>query len=111
PHDAYAALRYPFVRAFAIGRFAAVAGWQMISIAVGRQLYERTGDPWSLGLVGVAELAPVLFLMVLAGNVADQFPRRNIGIFAHSLLTIAALGLAWVSWTNAPTQFIYSFLI
>jgi MFS family permease len=111
PHDAYAALRYPFVRAFAIGRFAAVAGWQMISIAVGWQLYERTGDPWSLGLVGVAELAPVLFLMVLAGNVADQFPRRNIGIFAHTLLTIAALGLAWVSWSNAPTPFIYSFLV
>ena len=86
--DAYAALRHPFVRSFAIGRFAAIAGWQMINVAVGWQLYERTGDAWSLGLVGVVELAPVLLLMVVAGNAADRYPRRNIGIFAHTLLTL-----------------------
>ena len=63
PPDAYAALRHAFVRSFAIGRFAAIAGWQMISVAVGWQLYERTGDPWALGLVGAVELAPVLFLI------------------------------------------------
>ena len=111
PHDAYAALRYPFVRNFAVGRFCAVAGWQMISVSVGWQLYERTHDAWALGLVGVAELTPVLFLMVLAGNAADRFPRRNIGMFAHAILTTAALGLAWVSWTNAPTPIIYGFLL
>ncbi|MEO8678319.1 MAG: MFS transporter [Vicinamibacterales bacterium] len=108
--DAYAALRYPFVRAFAVGRFAAVAGWQMISVAVGWQLYERTGEAWALGLVGVAELTPVLLLMVLAGNMADRYPRRNIGIFAHSMLTVAAAGLAYVSWSNAPTAVIYALL-
>ena len=84
PSDAYAALRHPFVRSFAIGRFAAIAGWQMINVAVGWLLYERTGDAWALGLVGVAELAPVLLLMVVAGNAADRYPRRNIGIFAHT---------------------------
>jgi MFS family permease len=110
PTDAYAALRYPFVRSFAIGRFAAIAGWQMISVAVGWQLYERTGDPWALGLVGAVELAPVLFLMVVAGNAADRYPRRNVGIFAHGLLTLAAIGLALVSWLNGPTAAIYALL-
>ena len=98
------------MRSFAIGRFAAIAGWQMISVSVGWQLYERTGDPWALGLVGAAELAPVLFLMVVAGNAADRYPRRNVGIFAHSLLTLAAIGLALVSWLNGPTYAIYSLL-
>ena len=98
------------MRSFAIGRFAAIAGWQMISVAVGWQLYERTGDPWALGLVGAAELAPVLFLMVVAGNAADRYPRRNVGIFAHALLTLAAIGLALVSWLNGPTYAIYSLL-
>ncbi len=110
PSDAYAALRHPFVRSFAIGRFAALAGWQMINVAVGWQLYERTGDPWSLGLVGIAELTPVLLFMVVAGNAADRYPRRNIGIFAHSVLTCAAAGLAWLSWSNGPTWQIYSLL-
>ena len=108
--DSYAALRHPFVRSFAIGRFAAIAGWQMINVAVGWQLYERTGDPWSLGLVGVAELTPVLFLMVVAGNAADRYPRRNIGIFAHAVLTLAATGLALLSWLSGPTWAIYSLL-
>ena len=110
PSDAYAALRHPFVRSFAIGRFAAIAGWQMINVAVGWLLYERTGDPWALGLVGVAELAPVLFFMVIAGNAADRYPRRNIGIFAHIVLTCAATGLALLSWSNGPTWQIYSLL-
>lgn len=110
PSDAYAALRHPFVRSFAIGRFAAIAGWQMINVAVGWMLYERTGDPWSLGLIGVAELAPVLFLMVIAGNAADRYPRRNIGIFAHAVLASAATGLALLSWSNGPTWQIYSLL-
>jgi len=108
--DAYAALRHPFVRSFAIGRFAAIAGWQMINVAVGWQLYERTGDAWSLGLVGVVELAPVLVLMVVAGHAADRYPRRNIAIFAHSLVAIAAIGLALVSWLQGPVVAIYSLL-
>lgn len=110
PSDAYAALRHPFVRSFAIGRFAAIAGWQMINVSVGWLLYERTGDAWSLGLVGVAELTPVLFLMVLAGNAADRYPRRNIGIFAHTILTLAASGLALLSYANGATWAIYALL-
>jgi predicted MFS family arabinose efflux permease len=79
-------------------------------VSVGWLLYERTGDAWALGLVGVAELAPVLFLMVIAGNAADRYPRRNIGIFAHAVLTFAATGLALLSWLSGPTWAIYSLL-
>ena len=82
----------------------------MINVAVGWLLYERTADAWSLGLVGVAELTPVLFLMVVAGNAADRYPRRNIGIFAHTVLTFAASGLALLSWFDGPTWAIYAIL-
>jgi MFS family permease len=82
----------------------------MINVAVGWLLYERTGNAWALGLVGAVELAPILFLMVAAGNAADRFPRRNIGIAAHSLLTLAAVGLALVSAQDGPTWVIYSLL-
>jgi predicted MFS family arabinose efflux permease len=108
--DAFAALRHPFVRRFAIGRFAATAGWQMINVAVGWDLYERTGDPWSLGLVGVVELAPVLLLIVVAGNAADRYPRRHVAVFAHGLVAIAAVGLALVSQRQGPTLAIYLLL-
>ena len=82
----------------------------MINVAVGWLLYERTGNAWALGLVGAVELAPIFFLMVAAGNAADRFPRRNIGIAAHTLLTIAAAGLAWVAAVDGPTWMIYALL-
>jgi MFS family permease len=82
----------------------------MINVAVGWLLYERTGSAWALGLVGLVELAPALFLMVPAGNAADRYPRRNIGIAAHLLLASAAAGLAMVSWFGGPTWAIYSCL-
>ena len=82
----------------------------MINVAVGWFLYERTASAWSLGLVGLVELSPALFLMVPAGNAADRYPRRNIGIVAHSLLASAASGLALVSWLDGPTWAIYACL-
>ena len=109
--DALAALRFPFVRAFAAGRTLGVIGAQIVSVTVGWQLYERTGDAWSLGLVGVFQLIPVLLLMVPAGNAVDRFPRRNVAMFAHVLLGLSALGLAWVSWQGASTATIYALLV
>lgn len=82
----------------------------MINVAVGWQLYERTGSAWALGLVGLVELSPGLFLMVPAGNAADRYPRRTIGIVAHTLLAGAAAGLASVSWLDGPTWAIYACL-
>jgi MFS family permease len=82
----------------------------MINVAVGWMLYERTGDAWALGLVGAVELAPVLLLMIVAGNAADRYPRRNIGIFAHAMLALVATGLALVSAANGSLWVIYSLL-
>ena len=82
----------------------------MINVAVGWLLYERTGDAWALGLVGLVELAPALFLMVAAGNAADRYPRRNVAIFAYVLLATSAIGLAVVSWVSGPTWVIYAWV-
>src|SRR5215208_1438409 len=109
--DALAALRIPYVRAFALGRMAATVGAQFVSVAVGWELYERTGDPWSLGLVGVAQVAPAMVLTLPAGNLADRFPRRNIAMLAHALAGLAALGLAIVSWLGAAVELVYGLLL
>ena len=110
-HDAYAALRNPYVRSFIIGRVGATIGAQIISVAVGWELYERTGDVWALGLVGLFEVLPVVFLMLPAGNWADRYPRRNLGMLAYGLLAVAALGLAFISWLQAPVEVVYAFLV
>jgi MFS family permease len=108
--DAYAALRNPIVRRFAFGRFGAVLGLQMISVAVGWHLYERTASAWALGLVGATELAPVFLLLPLTGTVADRFPRRTVAALAHASLSLAALALAAVTWRDLPVTAIYVLL-
>lgn len=105
------ALRNPFVRAFALGKVASYMGAQIISVAIGWELWERTGDPWSLGLVGLFEVLPVFVLMIPAGNAADRFARRNVAICAYSMLVLAALGLTYVSWTQAPVEIVYALLV
>jgi len=109
--DAFSAIRNPYVRALALARVASVIGTQIINVAVGWELYERTGSAWSLGLVGLFELAPVLFFMIPAGNAADRFARRNIAMLAQSVTCIAAFGLMAVSWFEGPVHLIYALLI
>ena len=109
--DALATLRIPVVRAFIVGRAAAAMGMQFVQVAVGWELYERTGDAWALGLVGLVQIAPALVLMIPAGNAADRFPRRNVAMAAHTLAGLAALGLAAVSWLSAPVELVYGLLM
>jgi MFS family permease len=96
---------------FAAGRASTVAGWQLVSVAVGWQLYERTGDPWSLGLVGLVELLPVIFLIIPAGIVADRFPRRNVAMIGSAIFGMAALGLVKSSDPTTPLAFTYGCLL
>lgn len=99
------------VRRFAVGRAASVMGWQLVSVAVGWQLYERTHDPWSLGLVGLIELIPVIFLIIPAGIVADRFPRRNVAILGATFFGLASLGLVRSSDPGTPLAFTYGCLL
>jgi MFS family permease len=105
------ALRIPIVRNFALGRIVSGFGQQIVSVAVGWELYERTGDPWALGLVGVFTLAPSLLLMLPAGNAADRFPRRDLSMLAAALTGLATVGLAMLSWQQGPVELVFAMLV
>ncbi len=109
--DSFSPLRVPYVAPVALGRCAAAMSQQIINVAVGWQLYERTGSALSLGLVGLFELAPVVALTLVAGNAADRHSRRNIAVLAQGLLASAALGLALVSHLDGPVWMIYGLLL
>jgi MFS family permease len=94
-----------------VGQIASAMGAQFIAVAIGWELYERTGDPWALGLVGLFEVAPVFLLMLPAGHAADRFPRRNVAMASSVLFALAALGLTYVSWNQLPVEIIYGLLV
>ena len=79
-----AALRIPAVRAFALGRIVSVLGAQMLDVAVGWQLYDRTHSPLALGFVGLSQVIPVVLLALPAGAAADRFDRRRMAMLAQT---------------------------
>ncbi len=98
------------MRAFAGGRIISVLGAQMLDVAVGWQLYARTHSAFALGMVGLAQVIPVVLLALPAGAAADRFDRRRMGMLAQSGMALCALGLALASWTTAPIWTLYALL-
>ena len=68
--------------------------YQMQSVAIGWRVYELTGSPFDLGLVGLAQFMPVLLLTLLVGHVADRYDRRRIVAICQVTEAVAALALA-----------------
>jgi MFS family permease len=69
-------------------------GFQMLGVAVGWQLYELTGSALDLGLVGLAQFAPMVVLTLVVGQVADRSDRRLIVFLCELVKAAAAGGLA-----------------
>jgi MFS family permease len=63
----------------------------MSQVAVGWQVYELSGDPLDLGLIGLAEFLPLPLLALPAGHLADRLPRRSLFVVA-TLGDLAVIG-------------------
>ena len=96
--DPYAALRLRDFRFYLGGNIASVLGGQMVAVAIGWELYQRTNSATALGLVGLFQLIPLLLFSIPAGHVVDTLNRRHIIVASQFLLTAAACALALASF-------------
>lgn len=69
----------------------------MMQVAIGWQVYEITGDPLDLGLIGLAEFLPLLVLALPAGQMADRLPRRALVGLMLGIDAAVALALLWLT--------------
>jgi MFS family permease len=78
----------------------------MLGVAVGWQLYELTGSALDLGLVGLAQFAPMILLTLVVGQVADRLDRRLIVVACEVVKAAAAgaLGLATIGGWQSRTS-------
>src|SRR5437667_5300961 len=106
-HDPYAVLRNRDFLLYLIGRFIASVGQQMLTVAVGWELYERTHSALNLGLVGLTQMAPMILFTLPAGHVADNFNRKSIIVLMTFGIACASLGLTLISWKHADVFWIY----
>src|SRR3954451_13207487 len=107
PHDPFAALRFRDFRLFLLGSFLGVFAEQMLGVAVGWELYDRTGAPLALGLVGLVQIVPVLLLALPAGHLADRRNRKWLVVGALCGSALCAGGLTTLSVTQGPLLAIY----
>src|ERR1700760_1288325 len=77
-HAGLSAFRHLDFVLYQIERMFIVAGLEMLSVAVGWQVYEITRRPLDLGYVGLAQFLPNVFLFLIAGHTADRFSRKGI---------------------------------
>ena len=80
----------PFVL-FWLARLHVTIGYQMLALVIGWQVYEITNSAFDLGLVGLIQFVPAVFLTLLIGHAADRYDRRLIIRIAQGVYAIAAL--------------------
>jgi MFS family permease len=101
-------LFYLWSRSFS--RFAS----QIAAVAVGWQIYDLTGSAFQLGMVGLAQFAPMLALVFVAGHIADRYDRRRVVQVCQILQGLMAVLLGWgtyAGWITVPQIFVALVLI
>ena len=95
PHRPPSALLHH--RSFALywfSRILSVGAFQILSVAIGWQLYTLTGSALDLGLVGLVQFVTMILLTLVVGHVADRYDRRVIISVCRVVSAIAAAALA-----------------
>src|SRR5215471_19984999 len=110
-HDPYGPLRLPAYRWYLSGFSIFVMGQQMLKVAIGWEIYERTGSALALGYVGLVQFLPLVFLMIPAGHVADTYNRKQVLLGSLALTMLATLGIAWTSARHGSIAIMYGLLL
>jgi MFS family permease len=79
---------------FWIVRVATTGAYFMQSVAIGWQIYELTGNPLDLGLVGLVQFVPLVLLAVVVGQIIDRCERRAVARVCQIVKAICAIALA-----------------
>jgi MFS family permease len=110
-HDPYAALRFKDFQLLLTGRLISSFSSEMLSFAIGWELWLRTHSAFALGMVGLVQVIPVLLLSLFAGHVADQYNRKRIVLLTQVFLALCALGLAFLSYFQGSVNWVYACLL
>jgi MFS family permease len=90
-------LRHRDFRLLFWGQLVSFLGSQITYVAVPYQVYRLTHSPLMVGLLGLAELGPVLLLSMFGGAIADARDRRATALTTE----VAFAGLSALLFLNA----------
>ncbi|MFI4920224.1 MAG: MFS transporter [Gammaproteobacteria bacterium] len=94
PDGGASLLQHPGFMELWFSRLCSMFAFQMVSVAVGWQIYDLTHRALDLGLIGLVQFIPSLVLALPAGHLADRHDRRRIVLVCQSIEWFAAALLA-----------------
>ena len=106
----FSALYHRDFRNFWFGQLVSTIGGMVQVTVLSWYVYQISGSPFLLGLMGVFEFGPVLVLILFVGVLIERFPKRNILIFTQALLLVQSLMLAFLVWTGSTNYWLFAML-
>jgi MFS family permease len=88
-------------RLLALGGFVSGLGTQVTLVALPFQVYVLTGSSFDVGLIGLAELLPLIALSLIGGALADRTERRRL-LMAAQLVQLSTSALLAVGAATGP---------
>ena len=96
------------LRSLVLGNFISGMGTQASLVALPYQLYVQTKSPLLTGLLGAAELVPLIAMALLGGALADRFDRRRLLLLDQIALVLIAAALCVAALAGqTPTWLLY----
>ena len=101
----------PAYRRLFTGFTLAGVGSQLTVVAIGLQVYELTGSSFSVGLVGLFALVPIIVMGLYGGALIDAHDRRTVALVASSVMWASGILTALQAWLGNTNPLVLYLLV
>lgn len=109
--SSFSSLRFRDFRLLWLGLLVSRIGSEMQVVAVSWQVYLLSGNPVSLGLIGLSRFLPVMFFSLFGGIAADRYDRRYIMLLSQMIMAFFSLILFFTTLNGTVTTNIIYLMI
>ncbi len=96
----------PFRRVTA-GQLVSLVGRQITVVAVPYQMYVMTRSPVLVGLLGLAQVVPLITVSLIGGGIADRVDRRLLLLWTQAMLALCSVALLVGALVHVGAAFLF----
>jgi len=101
----------PQYRRLFTGFTLAGVGSQLTVVAIGLQIYDLTGSSFSVGLVGLFALVPIIIMGLYGGALIDAHDRRTVALVASAVMWVSGILTALQAWLGNTSPLVLYLLV
>ncbi|GMQ74970.1 MAG: MFS transporter [Gammaproteobacteria bacterium] len=94
------ALRSPLYRRYWLGSLASIGATQLLVLGMGWLVFELSGSPLKLGLLGAAGAIPQILVSLFGGVLADRLDKRKVLMITSLVVSSLLLLLSVLDFTG-----------